>query len=336
MSISVAAVRLDVLEHRRVVRAAALRREHVHLPRILAELDARSGRDGFALVHQVAERDARGRPGASSAAKCGSCGSPVSAATVLTVALKISFDHCAGRRSSNASAFSPEDDDQLGDARRRPRGVVPRAGPIHVAVSSTYSTCVSAWRVPLMNVTRGEQRPVAVRADDLVGADPVLHGHQRRVRPVALRAARRLRRGRCPCRRRSRARAPAARRGSVAAVTRPTKSARPLTRRPCLVERARVLLAARRAPRPRRPARGGAAKRLPITPAPATQTRVTPRPRRRRGKLAAAGQPGRPQDQDDRHQRRRRRSRASRPAGRCASRRPTCRSRRRRARSRAR
>ena len=43
----------------------------------------------------------------SSAAKCASCGSPVSAATALTVALKISFDHCAGRRSGNARAFRP-------------------------------------------------------------------------------------------------------------------------------------------------------------------------------------------------------------------------------------
>ena len=46
--------------------------------------------------------------GRSSAAKCGSCGSPVSAATAFTVALKISFDHCAGRRSGNARAFRPE------------------------------------------------------------------------------------------------------------------------------------------------------------------------------------------------------------------------------------
>ena len=59
--------------------------------------------------------------GSSSAAKCGSCGRPVSAATVLTVALKISFDHCAGRRSSNASAFSPDATISVGDlaARRR-------------------------------------------------------------------------------------------------------------------------------------------------------------------------------------------------------------------------
>ena len=33
----------------------------------------------------------------------------MSAATAFTVALKISFDHCAGRRSANASAFSPDE-----------------------------------------------------------------------------------------------------------------------------------------------------------------------------------------------------------------------------------
>ena len=66
------------------------------------------GRRGDALafvdeaVHQMAEV-----PSSPSAAKCWSCGSPVSAATPLTVALKISFDHCAGSRSGSASAFRP-------------------------------------------------------------------------------------------------------------------------------------------------------------------------------------------------------------------------------------
>ena len=131
---------------------AALRREHVHLPRILVELDAGRRGDRLALVdervHEVAEvarlvelRRSGGRGGR-----------PVSAATAFTVALKISFDHCAGRRSSNASAFSPDDSIS---AATRARVVRRRAadGPIHVAVSRTYSTCVSPWRVPLMNVT---------------------------------------------------------------------------------------------------------------------------------------------------------------------------------------
>ena len=60
------------------------------------QLDACCTRDRLALVdervHEVAEIGRARR----SAAKWGSWGSPVSAATALTVALKISFDHCAG------------------------------------------------------------------------------------------------------------------------------------------------------------------------------------------------------------------------------------------------
>ena len=49
------AVRLDVLEHRRVVAAAATRREHVHLPRVLVELDSGRGCDLLALFHQLTD-----------------------------------------------------------------------------------------------------------------------------------------------------------------------------------------------------------------------------------------------------------------------------------------
>ena len=48
-------VRVDVLEHRRVVRRAALRREHVHLPGVVVELDARGGRDGLPLVDEAVD-----------------------------------------------------------------------------------------------------------------------------------------------------------------------------------------------------------------------------------------------------------------------------------------
>ena len=41
-----------------------------------------------------------------------------------------------------------------------------------------------------MKVTDGEQRPVAVRADDLLGAEAVLHRHHRRAREVPLEALR--------------------------------------------------------------------------------------------------------------------------------------------------
>ena len=96
----------------------------------------------------------------------------------LTVALKISFDHCAGRRSSNASAFRPERDDQIGDGSRS-SGVVSRYGPIQVAVSRMYSTCVSPWRVPLMNVT-AESSGQSPWAPTILRAEAVLHRHHGR------------------------------------------------------------------------------------------------------------------------------------------------------------
>src|SRR4026209_89910 len=53
------AVRVDVLEHLRVVRRASFRREDVHLPRVVVELDARGRRHGLPLfdetMHEVTE-----------------------------------------------------------------------------------------------------------------------------------------------------------------------------------------------------------------------------------------------------------------------------------------
>ena len=48
-----------------------------------------------------------------------------------------------------------------------------------------YSTCVSEWRVPLMNVTEVRIGQSPWRADDLVGAEAVLHRHHGRAREVA-------------------------------------------------------------------------------------------------------------------------------------------------------
>src|SRR5689334_16372650 len=44
---------LDVLEHRWIVRAAPLGGEHVHLPRVVVQLDAGRVRDRLALLDQV-------------------------------------------------------------------------------------------------------------------------------------------------------------------------------------------------------------------------------------------------------------------------------------------
>ena len=46
-------LRIDVLEHRGVVRRPALRREHVHLPRVVVQLDPRGRCHRLALVHEA-------------------------------------------------------------------------------------------------------------------------------------------------------------------------------------------------------------------------------------------------------------------------------------------
>ena len=48
-------VGFEVLEHGRVVGAAAPRREHVHLPRVVVQLDAGCGGDGLPFVDQVVD-----------------------------------------------------------------------------------------------------------------------------------------------------------------------------------------------------------------------------------------------------------------------------------------
>ena len=88
----------------------------------------------------------------------------------------MSFDHCAGRRSGSASAFRPEATIVSAISCTRSNGVS-SYGPSQVSVSRMYSTCVSECRVPLMNVTAGDDRPVAVLAHDLLGAEAVEHGH---------------------------------------------------------------------------------------------------------------------------------------------------------------
>ena len=115
----------------------------------------------------------------------------MSAATPFTVALKTSFDHCAGRRSWNASAFRPALS-MSSATRRASASVVPRNGPIHVARVEDVLDVVVAVARPAHEGDGGEERPVAVRGDDLLGAEPVLDRHHRRVRepPCELRGER--------------------------------------------------------------------------------------------------------------------------------------------------
>ena len=281
------------------VRVAALGREHVHLPRVLPELDA-GGAARRPCPRRRGRARGRGRRAALSA-KWKSCGSPVSAATALTVALKISFDHCAGRRSSNASAFRPDDDDEVGDrVRVGRRRVAVRADPGR-GVEDVLDVRVAVARAAHERDGR-EQRPVAVRADDLLGAEAVLDRHHRRARRSARRGARASGVEVAALAREDHEVGVGAPPGRATRVTRAVKSARPETRSPCSFERARVLLAPRehRDVRDAREVRGEQA---------ADRRR---RPRRRRGssrrshpsrELAPAGEPARPQDEDERHQR---------------------------------
>ena len=83
-------------------------------------------------------RGGRGRSAALAPRSAQSCGRPVSAATELTVALKISFDHCAGSRSGSASTCRPGARDQRGEPpatsveRRVLVGAEPRLRVEHV------------------------------------------------------------------------------------------------------------------------------------------------------------------------------------------------------------
>ena len=207
----------------------------------------------------------------SSAAKWKSCGSSVRAATPLTVALKISFDHCAGRRSENASAFRP-DDSMSRDTSSTSSSGVSSYGPSQVGVSSTYSTSVSECRVPLMKVI----------------AEMSGHGPYRRTISSAPRpfwTVISVASGKCPSIAdatasrsvplhamipRSKAGRPA---GSTLASTCASRSLRPVMRKPrsfsasaCSRRRVKTETSATCARCP--------AKRLPIVPAPITQTRA--------------------------------------------------------------
>ena len=144
-------VGLDVLEHRRVVAD----------PRLVASTFISHGSSWSSMLAAAATAlPSSTRPctrcprsvGPSSSAKWKSCDSPVSAATGLTAALKMS--------STTARVGGPAGLPPSGPTRRSCRRCPARVwndvssyGPSHVSVSRMYSTCVSEWRVPLMNVT---------------------------------------------------------------------------------------------------------------------------------------------------------------------------------------
>ena len=213
----------------------------------------------------------------------------MSAATELTVALKISFDHCAGRRSGSASAFRPDAHDRGRRPPRRARTASPRTGPARSRCRGCTRPRVSECFVPRHERDGGDDRPVAVRADDLLRAEPVERRHQRARRGSGPRATRRPPRGR---------------RAFVATMPRSNGSsssgsrggrdvgvevAAPGDPQAVAVQRVGVLPAPREHARRRRPGRDGPRRGSRSTPAPITQTRSITRPARRRPATATAG-----------------------------------------------
>ena len=106
-------------------------------------------------------RGGRDRSGSPRPRSARSCGRPVSAATEFTVALKMSFDHCAGRRSRKRLDLEPRRPDQ----RRRlldalVRRVLVRAEP-RLGVEDVLDV-----RVVVAGAAHerdgGDDRPVAV------------------------------------------------------------------------------------------------------------------------------------------------------------------------------
>ena len=166
---------------------------------------------------------------APTAANAATWGRFVTAATVLTVALKISFDHCAGRRSGNARAWRPDSC----SSRSIPCTVSKddRYGPIQVSVSSSYSMWLSVWRTPLMNVTAETSGQSPCRATSSSAPRPfwIVITVAPAMRPASRSAAASTSVAFVARMTRSASGSPAA---SSAAVTRETRSLLPLMRRP--------------------------------------------------------------------------------------------------------
>ena len=164
------------------MRAAALGREHVHLPRILAELHARRGGDRLAFVHQSAHEVAevarpvdRGEVRVVRQAR--QCGDGVDGG------VEDQLRPLRGPQIVERLGLQPGCDDQVGDhlrvvGRRAARRPDPGGG-----VEDVLDVRVLVARAAHER-DRGQQAPVAVPSDHLVRADPVLHGHHDRVGPV--------------------------------------------------------------------------------------------------------------------------------------------------------
>ncbi len=92
-----------------------MRADLVHLPRIFVQTELRlPAATRLAFFNQFVQQMAESRKTSLHRRSAGECGSPVSAETPFTDALKISFDHCAGRASCKRLGFESAGDDQVG------------------------------------------------------------------------------------------------------------------------------------------------------------------------------------------------------------------------------
>ena len=152
-SISVGLLCFDVLEHRRIVRRPAPRREHVHLPRILVELDPGRRRDRLALVDELVDEVAEVaglllRREVRVVRQPGERGDGV-------------HRRVEDRASTTAPAAGPASDLRLRARRlraarrspRRRRTACPRTAPATSPCRGCTRTSVSECFVPDMNVT---------------------------------------------------------------------------------------------------------------------------------------------------------------------------------------
>ena len=170
--------------------AAALRRENVHLPGIIVQRDTRRRGDPLALLHQLVHDAAEGV-------------GTVAVGEVRIVREVCQRRHRVDRRVENQlrplrrpqilerPRLQSGADDQVGCALHRlVRRLAVRSEP-RLGVEDVLDLGVAAT-VPAHERDSRDERPVAVAADDLLRPEPVLDGHDRRTRKVALERGGRL------------------------------------------------------------------------------------------------------------------------------------------------
>ena len=179
-SISVWRSRVDVLEHRRVVRRAALGREHVHLPGIVVQLDPRRGGDRLALVdetmHEVSEIT-----GLLLLREVEVVRQPRQRGRRVDGCVEDQLRPLRGTQVGQRLGLQARSDDRVRDvADDVERRVLVRAEP-RLGVEDVLDVRVGVPRAAHERHP-GHDRPGTVRADDLLRADAV-QARSRRSRP---------------------------------------------------------------------------------------------------------------------------------------------------------